>query len=186
MAFKVGDMVKRIDGNWRGVREGDIKKVSYAGRDAIELEGFPDIRFDAAKFELVQEVGPTIFPSAGVTLTYNRQFKIGDRVRMIANREMKYGRGAVPAEEVGVIVGTDYDGDWECQFPSEPDCDWTVHNDDLEHVDPDPDAPQGQQDEISLDEAVENYKNISQQLKDLSIQAETLKKIMHRHGIRPV
>lgn len=57
MAFKIGDMVVRTSGNWRGVNEGDIKKVSQVYGWKLQLEGYPDITFDGDNFALHHRQG---------------------------------------------------------------------------------------------------------------------------------
>ena len=64
-----------------------------------------------------------------------REYKVGDRVRMIGGREPRYGRGSIPEEEVGIIESIDRDHDYEVRFPSEPHMSWTVHPEDIEHAD---------------------------------------------------
>ncbi|AMR57384.1 hypothetical protein vB_PsyM_KIL3b_0138 [Pseudomonas phage vB_PsyM_KIL3b] len=52
MAFKIGDMVKRTSGSWRGVNEGSINKVTSVWCGGIQLEGYADITFDGDNFAL--------------------------------------------------------------------------------------------------------------------------------------
>jgi hypothetical protein len=58
--FKVGDKVRRINGSWRGVEQGDVRIVSGVGYNHIRLEGVELIsgmepRFDPAMFELAED-----------------------------------------------------------------------------------------------------------------------------------
>ena len=72
MAFKIGDMVKRTSGSWRGVNEGDIKKVSQVWGGNIQLEGYADITFDGDNFALYQRPGsaPLVEFERGQTIIY--------------------------------------------------------------------------------------------------------------------
>src|SRR6185503_13494511 len=94
MAFKIGDMVKRVSGNWRGVSAGDVLRVTSASGMFLSLEGYEGITFDGEKFELVQEASVVAVP---------REFEVGDRVRMISESPA-HGQGEVSVGDVGVIV----------------------------------------------------------------------------------
>jgi hypothetical protein len=168
--FKVGDIVKRVRGSFNGVVEGGVYEVTgNLGRDAIGLLGQGG-SYDEAMFELFQEATPTT----------PRGFKVGDRVRMISH-DPAYGRGEVRVGDIGVVAHLQSGGDLTVDFPNQED--WDAHVDDIEHADP---LPSSNIPEVSLDEAVANWQNVSQQIKELQAQASNYERVMRRNGIQPV
>lgn len=177
MSFKIGDMVKRTSGSWRGVNVGDIKKVSCTGGRNIQLEGYPDITFDSDNFKLDHRTSVQLEIVTGE----DRPFKIGDRVRMISE-DPAYGAGEVKVGDIGVIVRTSGD-DFVVDFPNQDD--WDAHVDGIEHV-AEQKVTTTPEPEVSLDEAVSNWQNVNQQIKELEAQAANYIRVMRRAGLKPV
>lgn len=170
--FKVGDIVKRVRGSFNGVVEGGVYEVTSVGSlAAIGLLGQGG-SYDEAMFELFQEATPTT--------TTPREFKVGDRVRMISH-DPAYGRGEVCVGDIGVVAHLQSGGDLVVDFPNQED--WNAHIDDIEHADP---LPSSNIPEVSLDEAVANWQNVSQQIKELQARASNYERVMRRNGIQPV
>lgn len=241
MAFKIGDMVKRTSGSWRGVNEGDINKVTQVWSGNIQLEGYADITFDGDNFALYQRPGsaPLVEFERGQTIIYKyhdgntytgkvqdisatmlgvirgtngtydavnisdvrsieiplptARFKVGDRVRLI-NDDPHYGKGDVRVGDIGRVteVGgpdSEYDQD-DLVIEFERDEDWLGHIDDVEHVDPQPTPliimTKPVVPEVSLDEAVGNWQDVTQQIRELQAKASTYERVMRNHGIKPI
>lgn len=72
MAFQIGDMVVRTSGSWRGVNEGDIKKVTGVWDRNIHLEGHPDITFDGENFALYTAPSAPQRLERGQVITYRK------------------------------------------------------------------------------------------------------------------
>jgi hypothetical protein len=71
MAFKIGDMVVRTSGSWRGVNEGDTNKVTSVWGGNIQLEGYTDITFDGDNFRLHNRQGAPLQEfERGQTIVY--------------------------------------------------------------------------------------------------------------------
>lgn len=173
MAFKVGDLVKRTSGNWRGVYEGDIKKVTHVWGGNISLEGYPDITFDGDNFELHETAVPATGP---------REFKVGDRVRMISESP-RYGRGEVRVGDIGVITSIPINHvKYKIKFERQHN--WSGGACDIEHEFPE--VVQENIPQVSLDEAVANWQSVSQQIKELQAQVVQYERIMRSCGVRPV
>jgi hypothetical protein len=111
----------------------------------------------------------------------DRPFKIGDRVRMISE-EPAYGAGEVKVGDIGMIVRTSGD-DFVVDFPNQDD--WDAHVDDIEHV-AEQKVTTTPEPEVSLDEAVSNWQNVNQQIKELEAQAANYIRVMRRAGLKPV
>ena len=173
--FKGGDLVKRVDGNWRGIKEGDTSRVSvsYEGHN-IQLEDFPGITFDSTKFELVAE--------AATAHQGKRGFKVGDRVRMI-NETPNFGRGRVNVGDIGTISEDESDGLFRVDFPLHSS--WNAEACDLEHVDPLPEEILPEVD-VSLDVAVKSWQDASQQIKELQASLAGFERVMRKHGVKPL
>lgn len=172
MAFKVGDMIKRIEGSWRGVGVGDVVRVKEASGMFLTLEGHEGITFDGEKFELVQQTARPAAP---------REFKVGDRVRMIAESP-RYGRGEVRVGDIGVITSNPNNQKFKIKFERQDN--WSGAACDIEHEFPE--VAQENIPEVSLDEAVANWQSVSQQIKELQAQIVQYERIMRSHGVRPV
>lgn len=173
MAFKVGDMVIRTSGSWRGVNEGDINKVTSVWGGNISLAGYDDITFDGDNFELHETAVPVTGP---------REFKVGDRVRMIAESP-RYGRGEVRVGDIGVITSIPNNlVKYKIKFERQDN--WSGAACDIEHEFPE--VAQENIPQVSLDEAVENWQSVSQQIKELQAQVVQYERIMRSHGVRPV
>lgn len=130
-------------------------------------------------------------------------FKEGDSVRMI-NPDPMYSLGKVEVGDVGVIteVGTGDgfvgDGEFRVDFPSQSH--WLATLDDIEHSDKVPvlthvwrqffideaKAAEETLPEASLDEAVANWQNVNQQIKELQAQAVSYERVMRQAGIKPI
>lgn len=170
--FKVGDIVKRIRGSFNGVVEGGVYEVSEVhGNDAISIVDESGT-YDATMFELSQEATPTT----------PREFKVGDHVRMISKRP-KHGSGEVRFNDVGVITSIET-GAVNCRIDFPRQTGWAGNFGDLEHAHPEPSAVQIP--EVSLDEAVANWQNVAQQIKELQAQASNYERVMRRNGIKPI
>lgn len=109
-----------------------------------------------------------------------REFKVGDRVRMIAE-DPAHGAGEVCVGDIGVITRLNTGGYHECvvDFPAQKS--WNADFADLEH-----EAPDVPEVEVSLDEAVANWQNVAQQIKELQAQVIQYERVMRRHGVKPV
>jgi hypothetical protein len=172
MAFKIGDMVVRTAGGWRGVEEGDVKKVSSVDGMNIQLEGYPDITFDGENFEL----------SAPMAIE-PREFQVGDRVRMISE-DPSYGMGELEVGDIGVITkigGTGYvdKDDFEVDFPNQKE--WLCTSNDIEHVDA---IKLITLPNISLDVAVSKCQAIRKQIEELQEEAKTYEQVMRKAGVK--
>lgn len=170
--FQAGDLVKRINGGFREVEEGEVCEVIKQEGNFLTLKG-KDGTYDPVKFELVSTIltAPILKP---------RGFQIGDRVRMISEDPF-YGRGEVEVGEIGVIVG-EQGGAFVVDFPSQDD--WDAAPEDIEHEHPQMVSVAAP--EVSLDEAVANWQTVSQQIKELQVQAAAYERIMRINGLKPV
>lgn len=174
MSFKIGDMVIRTSGSWRGVNEGDVKRVTWCDGRNIQLEGHTDITFDADNFELHKT-------EATVPTTGPREFKVGDRVRMIAESP-RHGRGEVRVGDIGVITSVTGDA-VKYRIKFERQNNWGGSDSDIEH-----EFPEVVQVDlgVSLDEAVGNWQSVNQQIKELEAQSQSYERIMRANGIKPI
>ncbi|UAV90011.1 hypothetical protein REC_162 [Pseudomonas phage REC] len=110
-----------------------------------------------------------------------RSFQIGDRVRMIAE-DPAHGAGEVEVGDIGVIVQLENSRGVDCvvDFPRQGG--WNADFADLEHEH----VQVAAETEVSLDEAVANWQNVNQQIKELEAQAANYIRVMRRAGIKPV
>jgi hypothetical protein len=173
--FQAGDLVKRIRGSFREVEEGEICEVVRQEGTFLTLQG-KDGTYDTEKFELV----PTITTLAQTAAP--REFQIGDRVRMI-NENPRHGRGEVRVGDIGVIVAIG-DGLIEYRVDFDRQKHWGANGKDIEHEHPQVVTTVAQ--EVSLDEAVANWQAVSQQIKELQVQAAAYERIMRINGLKPV
>lgn len=170
--FKAGDTVRRTGGMWRGVSEGDIKTVDEVHGGNITLVGHPGITFDGDNFELVESA------DGGA-----RKFEVGDRVRMISESPA-HGAGEVSVGDIGVIARICSDSYTDCKIDFPAQRGWNANFTDIEHEIHVPAAVVVP--EVSLDEAVANWQDAAQQIKELQAQVVQYERIMRRHGVRPV
>lgn len=180
MAFKIGDMVKRTSGSWRGVNEGDIKTVSSVHGGNIQLEGYPDITFDGYNFALYQRPGsaPLVEFERGQTIIY------------------KYHDGNTYTGKVqdlsvsmlGVIRGTTgaYDAVNKTDVLSVEISLTTARYKVGEQPSPMVIMTQPVVPDISVDEAVEKCQTLRKQIADLQIELKTYEQVMLRHNLKPI
>ncbi|UAV89741.1 hypothetical protein [Pseudomonas phage COT4] len=174
--FKSGDRVKRTGGDFRDVTTGGIYIIDRIadGSDqyttgSVLLVGCEG-SYTARSFELVASA-PQV----------KREFQIGDRVRMIAE-DPAHGVGEVEVGDIGVIVQLENSRGVDCvvDFPRQEG--WNADFADLEHEH----VQVAVETEVSLDEAVANWQNVNQQIKELEAQAANYIRVMRRAGIKPV
>lgn len=159
--YRVGDIVVRTEGDFRGVKVGDVNCISEVHGGNICLVGYPGVTFGGDNFK--RQEPQVVVGSAP------QRFEVGSRVRMIAHSP-RYGRGSVNVGDEGVITALKSVGDgFRVSFkPHGPDC-WNAGPDDLQlvYVVPTP--------AISIDEAVKACKTAHSDIADLESKIKELK-----------
>jgi hypothetical protein len=152
--YKVGDTVIRDNGEWRGVKPGDLHEVASVHGGNICLVGLEQFTFDGDNFSLHHRKAEPI------------EVAVGDTVRMIS-KTPKYGAGCINVGDEGIVTSLDGDGGYHVKFPRHSH--WHSGKDDCELVNkiivP----------EVSLDEAVSLCKDARTEIKDLEDKVKALK-----------
>jgi hypothetical protein len=154
--YKVGDVVIRDGGVWRGVSPGDVHKVSEVHGGNICLVGFDGITFDGDNFSLYHRAKSST----------TAEVEVGDIVRM-TSRTPRYGAGCIDVGDEGVVISLDGDGEYHVKFPKHAR--WHSGEDDCELVNKTV-VPK-----VSLDEAVNLCKDARTEIKELEDKVKALK-----------
>lgn len=106
-------------------------------------------------------------------------FKIGDTVEMV-NSNPKFGIGKVSVGDIGIVVEKRSDGEYKVDFPAQQN--WSAHPNDIQLKGvPDEELP-----EISIDEAVGQYRVVADQMAELQARADVYLQVMRKYNIKPL